>query len=304
MAAEFDRSSSNIQSLSGTGSAKFTEGDRNAIAREITFTETDKVVRLRGDEPTVWDSRARARAGEIDWDTKASRSAFRAGVSTTYYSRKQMKDATPFATGNKPVYVTANSAEFDHEAELAVFIKDARGWQDDNYVRGDRLVIDQANGRLLVEGNIKSQLYNLRSAKRSAIPVSASAASLFYDRDKRLLRYNGSVDIRQGTDRITAGTANVFLTDDNEVAKTIAENNVVISQPGRRAAGTWVQYVASDESVVMRGEPATVSDAKNGSTQSGQITFNMRENRVLSEARTADNVSGRTRSVYRTKPDQ
>ncbi|MFZ1699415.1 MAG: LPS export ABC transporter periplasmic protein LptC [Pyrinomonadaceae bacterium] len=305
--ANFSQVSKDIESFDATGSVKFTELDRNAIARQLTFTQADETVRLRGGEPTVWDSRGRAKAREIDWDTRGNRSYLRGGVSTTYYSRRQMKDAAPFGVADKPVYLTADKADFDHDGEMAVFGGSARGWQDNNYVRGDRLVVDQASARFLAEGNVQSLLYDAKiqiRGKESTVPVSVSAGSMFYDRGKRLLQYKGSVDIRQGADRITAGSAEVLLSANNEVSRTIAESNVVITQPGRRATGDWVQYSASDESAVIRGNPATVSDAKSGSTQSSQLTVFMREGRVLNEGRVKGNASGRTRTVYKTNPNK
>jgi LPS export ABC transporter protein LptC len=304
--AQFNERSNDAEKLDATGNAKFTELERNAIAKQMTFTQADQTVRLRGDEATVWDSAARARAREIDWDTRSSKSYLRGAVSTTYYSRKKMRDATPFASGDKPVFVTAESAEIDSLAETAVYTGNARGWQENNYVRGSRLMIDQRAGKFAAEGNVQSVLYNarLRQKKDALQPVYAAAGSMNYNRDIRVLQYRNSVDIRQGTDRITAGVVDVYLNENNEVAKTIAEQNVVITQPNRRAIGDWAQYTAVDEVAIIRGNPATVSDAENGSSQSGQITFNMRENKIASEGKTKQNTSGRTRSVYKVKPTQ
>ncbi len=306
LTAKFSEANKDIEVLDANGSAKFVELDRNAIAKQMIFSQGDQTVRLRGGEPTVWDSRARARANEIDWDTAKNKSYLRGGVSTTYYSRKQMKDSTPFGASDKPVFATAEEAEFDHAAEKATYSKNARAWQENNYVRGDRLVIEQAKGLLTVDGNVQSLLYNARlkqRGKEANVPVSASAASMVYDRQGRILRYRTNVDIRQGTDRITAGSADVFLSETNEVSKTVAETNVVITQPGRRATGDWAQYTASDEAAIIRGNPATVNDAENGAMQSGELTVYLRENRVLSETKPKQNAAGRTRTVYKTKPN-
>ena len=306
LTAKFSEASKDVEILDANGAAKFVELDRNAIAKQMIFSQADQTVRLRGGEPTVWDSRARAKANEIDLDTAKNKSFLRGGVSTTYYSRKQMKDSTPFGASDKPVFATAEEAEFDHAAEKATYSRNARAWQDNNYVRGDQLVIEQAKGLLTVNGNVQSLLYNARlkqRGKESSVPVSAAAASMVYDRNGRILRYRTNVDIRQGTDRITAGSADVFLSETNEVAKTVAETNVVITQPGRRATGDWAQYTASDEAAIIRGNPATVNDAANGAMQSVELTVFLRENRVLSETKTKQNTSGRTRTVYKTKPN-
>ena len=86
--ASFSAQTKDVDRFDATGNAKFVERDRNAIASQITFTKSDETVRLRGGEPTVWDSRARARATEIDWDTRNEKSYLRGGANTTYYSQK------------------------------------------------------------------------------------------------------------------------------------------------------------------------------------------------------------------------
>ncbi|MEQ1642959.1 MAG: LPS export ABC transporter periplasmic protein LptC, partial [Pyrinomonadaceae bacterium] len=138
LTAKFNEASKDIEVLDANGSAKFVEFDRNAISKQMVFSQADQTIRLRGGEPTVWDSRARAKATEIDWDTAKNRSFLRGGVSTTYYSRKQMKDSTPFGSSDKPVFATSEEAEFDHAAEKATYSRNARAWQDNNYVRGDQ----------------------------------------------------------------------------------------------------------------------------------------------------------------------
>jgi lipopolysaccharide export system protein LptA len=304
--AKFGERSHDVEILDAVGNAKFTEQDRNAIARQMTFTQSDEVARLRGGEPTAWDSRGRAKAREIDWDTRNNRSSLRGSVSTTYYSRKQIKDAAPFGSSERPVFVTSENAEFDHTAETAAFSGNARGWQENNYVRGNRLVIDQKAGRMTADGEVQSLLYNAKikqKGKESTTPVYASAGSLAYDRDARLLQYRTSVDIRQGTDRITAESADIWLDENNEVSKTVVEGNVVITQPGRRATGDWAQYTAGDEAAILRGNPAVVIDAENGTSQSSQLTFYMRDNRVITESKTKQNTTGRGRSVYKVKPN-
>ena len=140
-----------------------------------------------------------------------------------------------------------------------------------------------------------------KTARRSNVPVFASADKMLYVHDKNLLRYEGNVDIRQGTDRIVAGVANVVMNDKNEVSETIAENNVVITQPNRKAAGDYAQYTAADEKVILRGSPATVEDSENGSSQGAQMTVFLREKRVISESKTEQNNTGRIRSVYKIK---
>ena len=300
----FSAQTQDVERFDAAGNTKFTELDRNGIASQISYAASDETVRLRGGEPTVWDSRARAKAVEIDWDTRAEQTILRGNVSTTYYSQKQTGGATPFGASEKPVYVTAEKAEFNHAQETGLYTGNARAWQENNYLRSDQLLLQQKQGQLVADGGVQSVLYNARrkeNGKEINVPVFASARKLTYQRENRILRYETDVDIRQGTDRITAGSANVYMNERNDVAQTIAENSVVVTQPNRRAVGDFARYNAEDEIVTLRGNPAKIDDAENGSSQGGEVTVFLRENRVVGAGKTNQSTNGRIRSVYKIK---
>ena len=305
--AAFSSQTQDVESFEAAGNAKFSELDRNGIADRFTFTANDETVRLRGGEPTVWDSQARAKAGEIDWDTRNEKSFLRGKVSTTYYSQKQTNGATPFGNSGAPVFLTADAAELNHTAETALYTGNARAWQENNFVRADRLFIKQKDGQLVGDGAVQSLLYNAKkkeNGKESTVPAFASANKMIYSRSNNSLRYEGDVDIRQGSDRITAGIANVLMNDKNEVAQTVAETNVVVTQPSRKAVGDYAQYTAENESIILRGNPARIEDAESGSTQGAQVTVFLRENRVVGESKANQTNTGRIRSVYKIKKQQ
>ncbi len=307
LTAVFSQQTKDVERFEASGSTKFSEIDRTAAASQISFTASDQTVRLRGGEPTVWDDRGRTTAREIDWDTKAQHSYLRGGVSTTYYSRQKTGDAMPFASSDKPVFATGNSADLDHANQVAVYTGNARGWQDNNFVRSDTLTIREKEGKLVAEGNVQSAIYNAKTrtkGKDSSVPVFASSKVMNYDRDSRIIQYRENVDIRQGTDRLTSASADVYLGENNELSKTVAETGVVVTQPGRRATGNWIQYTATDEVAVLRGSPASINDSVNGSSQAAELTILMRENRVISEAKTKPASSGRIRSTYKVDPKQ
>ena len=139
----------------------------------------------------------------------------------------------PFASSEKPVFITAEAAEIDNNAETAVYTGNPRGWQENNYVRGDRLAIDQKAGTFRSDGNVQSMLYNVRTRKkwtRIDEPVYVAAASMLYHRDSGEIQYRDSVDVRQGADRLSAGAVDVYLDEHNALSKTVAEGNVVMTR--------------------------------------------------------------------------
>ncbi len=127
---------------------------------------------------------------------------------------------------------------------MAIYTGNARAWQDDNFVRGDKLTIYVNEKKMDADGRVQSQIYNARRKTEGAlstVPVFATGDSMTYSDPNRILHYEGNVDIRQGTDRITSGVADVYLLKQtSEVEKTIAQRNVVLTQPNRKGTGDWV----------------------------------------------------------------
>ena len=304
LTADFGQTTKGVEKLEASGNANFKELDRNATSDSMIFTAADSMLRMRGGSPLVWDAQSRAKAPEIDWDTKNQRSELRGGASTTYYSQGKTGGTTPFGATDKPVYVTSASASFDHNAKVAVYTGNARSWQDNNYVRAEKLTLIEPEGKFTAENNVQSLLYEAKRKENGVEtnqPIFVAARKLTYTRNNRLLRYEDSVDMRQGKDRITGETASIFLSEGNEPERTEIERSVVITSPDRRAVADYVRYEKGTDTVFLRGEPARVEDARQGVSQGSQMTINLRENRVASEGPSKQNPSGRVRSVYKIK---
>lgn len=305
MTASFLKETQDVERVDAQGDGKFNERDRNGIAANISFTTADETVRLRGGEPTVWDSRGRTKAVEIDSDLTNEVSYARGRVSTTYYSQEQTNGATPFTKIKSPVYVVAERAEFRHVSALATYTGNARAWQDDNFVRGDKLNIYVNDKKMDAAGHVQTAVYNSKrriDGKPAVVPVFATSESMFYSDTDRVIHYEGDVDIKQGPDRITAGVADAYLMrDTNDMDKTVAQRNVVLTQPNRKGTGDWIQYTTADEMAVLKGNPARVDDTEQGNTEGARLTVNIRDGRVTADDTRGPLSPGRVRSSHKIK---
>jgi lipopolysaccharide export system protein LptA len=305
MVAVFVKDTQDVERMEAQGNAKFNENDRNGVAANITYIAGDDTVRLRGGEPTVWDSRARTKAIELDSNLRDEVSYSRGRTATTYYSQEQTNGATPFSKVKTPVYIVSDRAEFHHQTGVAIYTGNARAWQDDNFVRGDKLTIYVNDKRMDASGHVQSAVYNARrrvEGVSTTVPVFASADSMFYSEPNRLLHYENNVDIRTGTDRVTSGLADVYLSrQTSEVEKTVAQGNVVLTQPNRKGIGDWMQYTTTDEVAVLKGNPARVEEVEKGSTEGGRLTVYVREGRVTADDARGLQSPGRVRSTHKVK---
>jgi LPS export ABC transporter protein LptC len=303
IASVFVRETQDIDRVDATGDAKFNEMDRNGIANSVSYTASDDTVRLRGGDPTVWDSRARTKAIEIDTNNETLVSVCRGKVQTTYYSQEQTNGATPFRKLKSPVYLLGDRAELHHDTGVAIYSGGARMWQDDNFVRADTITLYREEKRMEAWGHVQTALYQAKQKtgnSTAVVPVFATAEFMRYSDTERLLHYETNVDIKQGTDRMTSGVADVYLQKDtNEVERTIAQRNVVLIQPGKRGTGDWCQYTAADEVAVLKGNPAHVEDAEQGTTDGNRLTMYRRENRVVVDDTRGSQSPGRVRSTHK-----
>ncbi|MDH3493623.1 MAG: hypothetical protein OEM82_08750, partial [Acidobacteriota bacterium] len=301
--SHFDRETGDVGLFEAVGEAKFREGDKNGAAERIDYTPPDNLVALRGN-PSVWDSKARAKAKAIDWNTESDKSVLTGSVSTTYFNQRQTGDAAPFTEKDSPVFATSDTARFDHVGRTAVYIGNARTWQGKNYVRGDKIYIEEVSGRFFAEGNVQSLIYETKranSGSKENSSVFVSSRTMLYQRDRRQVRYERNVDIRQGTERITGTAADVFLNPENKVKYTVVSGDVVITQPNRKGTGDYVKYDAVAETVELRGDPATFTDSESGTTSGKTITVDLKNNRAVNSGSTTRTGTGRTRSVYKLK---
>ena len=303
MTAAFVRETQDVEKVDASGDTKFNELDRNGMAAEMSYTGSDETVRLRGGEPTVWDSRARTKAVEIDSNNATNVSYCRGKVQTTYYSQEQTNGAAPFRKAKSPVYLLADRAEVNHDSGVAIYTGNGRMWQDDNFVRGDVITLYREDKRMDARGRVQSTLYQAKQKTgdtMNVVPVFATAEYMRYSDPDRLLHYETTVDIKQGTDRITSAIADVYLQKDaNELDKMIAERDVVLIQPGKRGTGDWCQYTAADEVAVLKGNPAHVDDAEQGTTEGNRLTMYRRENRVVVDDTRGSQSPGRVRSTHK-----
>ncbi len=305
MTALFVKDTQDIERVDAQGDGKFNENDRNGVAANVTYVATDETVRLRGGDPTVWDSRGRTKAIELDSDLANKVSYARGRTTTTYYTQEQTNGATPFSKTKSPVYVASERGEFRHESGQAIYSGNARAWQEDNYVRGDKLVMYINDKRMEASGHVQTTIYNSKRRvdnNTTVVPVFASADSMFYSDPDRTIHYEGNVDIKQGTDRLTSGVADVYLAkDSSDMEKTVAQRNVVLTQPNRKGTGDWVEYTAAEEVAVLKGSPARVDDVEQGNTEGARLTISLRDSKVTADDARGPLSPGRVRSTHKIR---
>jgi lipopolysaccharide export system protein LptA len=146
-------------------------------------------------------------------------------------------------------------------------------------------------------------------------PIAITAARLTYADSERKVHYEGGVRAK-GTDfTATAKTADAFLLPRSQTAGNqsvtgpesslgrldhmIAQDDVVIQEPNRRAEGQKLVYTAADDKFVLTGgtskELPSIFDAERGKITGVSLTFFRSDDRVLVEGEASTPVVTQTR---------
>jgi lipopolysaccharide export system protein LptA len=142
-------------------------------------------------------------------------------------------------------------------------------------------------------------------------PVAITAATLTYADSERRVHYEGGV-LAKGVDfSASAQTMDVYLLPRHEIAgqaqghlsfagpgqldRMVAQGDLVIRQPNRRAEGQKLVYTAADDKFVLTGGPPSIFDAEHGKITGVSLTFYRRDDRVLVEGEAGSPVVTQTR---------
>ena len=303
MTANFSQQTQDVSDMTVDGDAKFTEGERVAVAARGVYTASNQTVAMRG-KPQLWDSTLRASADEIDTNVGSSESELRGRARTTYFNRDSTGGAAPFKNRKQPVTVASDRALVKHNEGAARYIGDARAWQGEDFVRAEYIEIDKGERTMTAWNNARSTFYDfereVEKGRKEVVPVFASSDRIIYTDANRTAHYEGSVKIRQGTDQIDSATADVLMDEENKLISMTATKDVVMTQPARRATGDQVVYTAATDTAILTGNFAVVEDhERDGVTRSPKLTLHLRDARI--EANDGNNGgSGAKRRVRTT----
>ncbi len=306
-----------IEDLTVEGGAKFIEifpagskeSDRNATADRAIYTASNQTVAMRG-KPLLWDSTSRANADEIDANVETGESFLRGRVRTTYYSREKTGGAAPFKKDKAPVTIVSDRAAVKHNEGAARYTGNVRAWQDSDFIRADNMELDNGEKVMTAWGNAQSAFYDfereVEKNRKEVVPVFATADKIVYSDANHTAHYEGAVKIKQGTDQIDSAVADALMDDKHKLVQLTASNNVVMTQPARRATGDHVVYTAATDTAILTaaaGKLAVVEDKEREAvTKSEKLTLHLRDARI--EAGSESGSKKRVKTTHRIQNGQ
>jgi len=292
---------SGIDSIVQQGSVAYRDGERKAWGGRATYTPADQMLVLTA-SPRIVDRGMTTTARTIRMN-RVTGDGFADGEVKSTYSDLKAQPGGALLASSDPIHVTARSMTAHSSPAVAAYTGDARLWQDANVIEAPSIEFDR-NRRSVVARGSSSQTVStvlVQTEKSGKVtPVKITSARLSYTDSERKAHFEDGVQAKGSDLMIVAREMDVFLqaqdqtTPNQSVAGTgkidhiVAREQVVITQPGRKATGDQIVFTSSNDKFVLTGGPPSIFDAEHGKITGVSLTLFRHDDRVVVEG---DNTS-------------
>jgi len=281
MEADLDPETGEMRRLKQWNKFRFEQGDRSGDAGEADYDPRARLMTLTTNA-RVFDPSGKVSAHRIVLAEGQGRMEAEGGVSSIYREPGEGDQAAGLFASSEPAYATAATMTTDDKTGLIEYRGEARLWQGANRIEAEVIRIDRNAKRLWAEGSVVSFLREeseTEGAEGRLIEVRADR--LDYADAERIAKYRGAVRFKRDALRVESKELDAQLAerskDDEAGALETAEarGEVVIRdlQTGRQGQSAYALYRPEESSVVLRGEPAVVSNAQGEQTRGAELTY-------------------------------
>jgi lipopolysaccharide export system protein LptA len=301
------RPAAGIDSIVQQGNVAYTDGERQAQANRARYTPADQILELTG-SPRITDKGLTTTARVVRMNRASGDATAEGEVKSTYSDLREQPSGALLASSS-PIHITSRSMTVHRTAAVATYSGDARIWQDANVVQAPSLQFDRDHRSVVAQGDgqpVSTVLVQV-DKKGATTPVSITSGRLTYTDDQHRAHFEGGVIVRGADATITAdhldafmiprsqASANQSFKGQGQLDRIVAEGNVSIQGPARRAQGEKLDYTVAEDKFVLTGGSPSIFDAEHGKITGDSLTFYKRDDRVLVEGKDTSPTVTQTR---------
>ena len=293
------RPAGGIESVAQQGNVAYQDAALRATGDQARYVPVDQTLSLTG-APRVVEGgmTTTARAMRIN---RATGDALAEGdVKSTYSDLKPQQGGALLASSD-PIHVTARSMTTHRNPGIATYSGNARLWQGPNVIEAPSIEFDRERRAVIARGSAAQRVSTAlvqTSSSGSQTPVTLTSQRLSYTDSERKAHFEGGVVVKSADATMTGNQIDAYLQSrgtspagstasgpggPSQVERIVADGNILIVQPQRRAQGNHLVYTAAEEKFVLTGGPPSIFDAEHGKVTGDSLTFYKRDDRVLVE---------------------
>jgi lipopolysaccharide export system protein LptA len=285
--ARFDPANGTLQSAEQTGNFRFKQAEDQARGEKAVYAAADSSLVVTG-EPQAWDPTARTIADRVKIDLNSEHTEGEGHVRVTRLDNG--------ASSPLPSNVLADRATATRRGQTVHYSGNVRAWHGTDVIETSELDIDRAKQTIragppvissyMVTSEQSAGGLDSPGGKGGSDPLTIRAEKLDYILAQHKAVYRGKVVLKTQDTVLHADRLDVYLADSksvegSQVERAVAEGNVEVNQPGRRATGDRADYNAKLGKIVMTGGPPVLYDAAKGVTRGRRLTFFTLNDRLI-----------------------
>jgi lipopolysaccharide export system protein LptA len=294
------------QMLALTGSPRVANGGMATTAKTIRINRATGDALAQGDVKSTYSELKEQPDG-----------ALLASASPIHVTAQSMTahstPGTALYSGNARLWQDANIIEaptiqFDRERRFVTAQGTSVQPVQTILVQTERIQADKSkSGDSLQTEKIEGKQPGKTASRAGSSSISITAAKLTYADSERRVHYVGGVVAKGADFTASAKTADAYLLPRSQTSshqafagpgqldRMVAQDDVVVHQPRRRAEGQNLVYTSADDKFVLTGGPPSIFDAEQGKITGVSLTFFRRDDRVLVEGEASTPVVTQTR---------
>ncbi|HEX3352367.1 MAG TPA: LPS export ABC transporter periplasmic protein LptC [Terriglobales bacterium] len=287
---------SGIDSLVQQGSVAYYDGERKAWGERASYTPADQILVLTG-SPRIVDGGMTTTARIMRMNRATGDASAEDDVKSTYSDLKAQPNGALLASSD-PIHVSAHAMTAHSTPAIALYTGDARLWQNANVIEAPAIEFDRNRRSVVARGSPTQSVSTVlvQTEKSGKVtPIKITSARLSYADSQRKAHFEDGVQAKAADLTITAREMDVFLQPRDQPAPNqafagtgkidhiVAREQVVITQPSRKATGDELVYTSSDDKFVLSGGPPSIFDAEHGKITGVSLTLFRHDDRVLVE---------------------
>ena len=281
------------------GDVTFKNGDVVGVGDEAIYAiDEGRVELMLGDStgraPRVEDGRGSVQANLIALDVNDGQITAEGEVESVLLTDPTDADTEPgprrpgLLEPSEPTYVTAGHLAYGGATDVAVYSQGARLWQAATEFIADRITLDEGNGNIGAEGNVRTRSMisqvNDETGRQEESISTGTAAEFIYDEALHRALYTTDAQLTGPRADLTADEIAVFLKADSRTLERIeATGQVELSMPGRSVIGESLVYYDAEGRYEMEGGPVQIIEeveTQCRKTTGRTLTFFLTDNAV------------------------
>ena len=265
--AEFDAASGNLSNLTLTEDLDLREERIHATGTKGFFNLSEGTGEIFGAPAQMQTDRGDLAAPRIAYQQAGGRVHARGGVRALLQRGEQLLVGGPASGSGGPVRVESKQAILRDDEQTFIFLGNVQAYQGENVLFAEQLRGDEKGRRMAASGGVKTIWRpepgpTATASAKPPEPIEVTATGLTYQRDEKLLVYDGEVHLAQANRTLTCQRLETVLDDEQRARELTARGKVVLDDPQTRrtATGEVAKYDLAARTVTVTGDPVVLSD--------------------------------------------